>query len=486
MNLLLALATALLLMLAFPRFDLPFLAPFAVAPLLVALARARTWRGRLLLGWSAGVVYWAGACYWIHFVLAVHGGMAEWAAWLGYVLFSLYQGLPLAAFGLLCGPLIARRWAAVTAPALWVVTEWTHTHLGFAWLDLGNAGISMPVLARLAPWTGVYGISFALAMMGTVVALVVLRRPRFQFVPLLALPLVALLPRLPAPQPGTQTAVLVQPNLSETAAWTPEWIRDTRNRMETLTTSAAPARLIVWPEAPMPLYYYEDTPTREWLDNLARRTGAYLIVNATPHSTSGAPLNSALLISPTGAAVGRYDNMNLVPFGEYVPRPFQALVGKISSEAGDFAPGENQVTLREDAHRIGAFVCYESVFPDFVRRFAQSGAELLVNISNDGWYGKSAARDQHLAIVRMRAAENRRWILRATNDGITATIDPAGRVVRNLPPYMEGAARTGYSYVTAVTFYSRQGDWFVWLSALLAALGLAEALASHLWRPGVY
>jgi apolipoprotein N-acyltransferase len=199
-------------------------------------------------------------------------------------------------------------------------------------------------------------------------------------------------------------------------------------------------------------------------------------VNVTPHTASGAPLNSALLISPEGRPVGRYDKMNLVPFGEFVPRPFKALVDKVSTEGGDFAPGERQVVLPAGEHRIGAFVCYESVFPDFVRRFADMGADLYVNISNDGWYGKTAARDQHLKIVRMRAAESRRWILRATNDGITSTIDPAGRVYRDLPPYTDAAVGTGYSYVKDVTFYSRHGDWFVWVCAGLAVVGLGDAV----------
>ena len=137
------------------------------------------------------------------------------------------------------------------------------------------------------------------------------------------------------------------------------------------------------------------------------------------------------------------------------------------------------MALPAGAHRIGAFVCYESVFPNFVRRFARDGADLYVNISNDGWYGRSAAREQHLKIVRMRAVESRRWILRATNDGVTSTIDPAGRVWRNLPPYTDGAARTGYSYVKEITFYSRHGDWFVWVAALVAVAGFADALRAR-------
>ena len=484
LNLLLSAATALLLILTFPNFGFAFLAPFALSPLLVAVARAPSRRWRFLLGWTAGILYWAGACYWIHFVLAVHGEMAEWAASLGFALFCLIKGLHLGVFALLAGFLLARRAAALTVPALWVAIEWTHTHLGFAWLDLGNAGIGMSVLARLAPYTGVYGISFAFALAATALALAALRRPRIELAPLVALLAIALLPALPPPQPGTETALLVQPNVSETAAWTTQWVRDMQVRLDALTFASG-ARLIVWPEAPMPIYYYEDRDTAAWVNEAARRAGAYLIVNATPHDAQGAPLNSALLLSPQGVAAGRYDKMNLVPFGEYVPWPFHALVAKVSTEGADFAPGTRQVTLAAGPHRIGAFICYESVFPDFVRRFSRDGAELLVNISNDGWYGNTSAREQHLQIVRMRAAENRRWILRATNDGITATIDPAGRLSRSLPPYVQGAARTGYSWIAPATFYARHGDWFVLLCALIAvaALVAAQTTARALVQP---
>jgi apolipoprotein N-acyltransferase len=487
LNLLLAAASAVLLILAFPHFDIAWLAPFALAPLATALAREGRALRRFALGWVAGIVYWAGACYWIQFVLAVHGGMAGWAAWLGFVIFALYKGLHLAVFAVPAGWLMGRRWAVLTVPALWVAVESTHGRFGFAWLALGNAGVNMSVPARLAPITGVYGISFAFAMMGTAVALVALRRPRIELAPLLVLLLVAALPRLPDPERGTETAVLVQPDISETADWTPAWVDQMHRRMLTLSLRAAlsapkPPQLIVWPEAPLPLYYYRDAAFRSELEALARRTGAYLLVNVTPYTADGAPLNSALLLSPEGRPLGRYDKMNLVVFGEYVPKPFKALVDKVSSEGGDFAPGERQVVLPAGAHRIGAFICYESVFPDFVRRFANQGSELLVNISNDGWYGRSAARDQHLEIVRMRAAENRRWILRATNDGITATIDPAGRVYRNLPSYQASAIQTSFSYKHEVTFYSRYGDWFVWLCTALAATGLAEALRKRAWK----
>lgn len=157
----------------------------------------------------------------------------------------------------------------------------------------------------------------------------------------------------------------------------------------------------------------------------------------------------------------RYDKIRLVPFGEYVPDAF-GWVNRITHEIGDFVPGTRIVTFPLDGHRIGAFICYESAFSDLVRQFTKAGANVLVNLSNDGYFGHSAAREQHLELVRMRAAENRRWILRATNDGITAMIDPAGREIARLPLYTQTSAVFGYNFETALTPYVRFGDWFAW------------------------
>ncbi len=485
LNFALAVLSAVLLIFAFPRFDIAWLAPVALAPLLVALVRERRRKLHFLMGWAAGIVYWAGACYWIQYVLNFHGGMAGWASWAGFALFAIIKALHMAVFTLLAGFLMPRGWAIVAVPALWVAVERTHGWLGFAWLDLGNAGIRMSVPMRLAPYTGVYGLSFVFAMTATAVALVILRRRRAELIPLVALPLIYTLPGLPPPRRGNATALLVQPNISETADWTPDWIESMHRRLELLSMQGATAaprarpELIVWPEVPAPMYYYENPAFRDRVDDVARLARAYLMLNVVPHSLSGAPLNSALLISPEGKPLGRYDKMNLVPFGEYVPSMFKSLVEKVSTESGDFAAGARQVTLPAGDHNIGAFICYESVFPDFVRRFAAMGAGLFVNISNDGWYGKTAARYQHLEIVRMRAAENRRWILRATNDGITSTIDPAGRMYVNLPSYVEGQARTGFSWIKEATVYSRWGDWFFWMCAAGAAAALA---ACYPWR----
>ena len=475
MNLLLAAASGVLLVLAFPPLDASWLAPLSLAPLLVALDREPRPGKRFLLGYIAGVIFWAGACYWIHYPLAVHGSLAPAAAWAAVALLALIKGLHTGLFGLLAGALLSNRWAVLAIPALWVAIERTHGPLGFAWLALGNAGIEMELPARAAPYAGVYGVSFVFALMGTTLALVIRRRPPGRLAPAGVLVVLYLLPKLPAPQPGQETAVLVQPAIPENADWTDSWILRQHERLVLLSEHAArgsgPVNLIVWPEVPAPVYYDSDPRFRGLVNDLARRTGAWLLINAVPHNAAGAPLNSALLISPEGRPAGRYDKMRLVPFGEYVPRPF-GFLRKVSDEAGDFAAGERLVVLAAGEHRIGAFVCYEAVFPELVRRFVAEGAQVLVNISNDGWYGRTAAREQHLKIARMRAVETRRWLLRATNDGITAAIDPAGRIRRQLPPFTQAAMGVAYSWVDERTLYVRWGDWFV----LLCALGAAGAL----------
>ena len=473
----LALVSAALLILTFPKFSFVWLAPIALTPLLVAMAREGRWTHRFLLGWGAGVVYWFGVCYWIQFVLAFHGGLGDAAGWAVFLLFAVAKAVHLGVFAALAGILMRRWWAPPAVAALWVAVEVTHGPLGFAWLALGNAGIDMGIPLRLAPFTGVYGVSFVFALMGTVVALAVLRRPRVELLWLAPILLLVGLPALPPAERAKETALLVQPKISETEEWTPASVEAMKRRQVTVSLRGAlsdperPPAIVVWPEVPAPLYYFEDDVLRGYVDNLAKATKAYVLLGTVAHTPGGAPLNSAALVGPWGGAVSRYDKVNLVPFGEFVPWPL-GFANKISTEVGDFTAGDKVVVSPMGDHKTGTFICYESVFPNFVRRFAADGAEVLFNISNDGWFGQSAARQQHLSMVRMRAAENRRWILRATNDGITAAIDSAGRVRSVLEPNQESTLSAAFTYEAAQTVYTRQGDWFAWVCALIALAAL--------------
>lgn len=477
MNLALSLLSGALLILCFPRFNFTWLAPIALTPILIACAREFSWKRRFLFGWASGFVFWFGVCVWIQFVLEVHGGMGRWGGWGTFVLFAILKGLHMAIFAALAGVVMNRWWAIPVVAALWAGVERTHGPFGFAWLDLGNAGIDMPLVMRLAPFTGVYGLSFVFAMIACVWAVILLRKSWKTLAWMFALLLLVFLPAPPPAEQGPDHALLVQPNVDTEMEWTTASLAALERRLATFSRTQ-PSPLIIWPEVPAP-FYPSDPEFRAFVEGIAVRNHAYLLFGGVATNSAKAPLNSAFLLDPAGSMVARYDKIKLVPFGEYVPDIF-GWVNRITKEAGDFAPGEKIVEFQIGSHRAGAFICYESAFPDLVRQFANGGAEVLLNLSNDGYFGHSAAREQHLELVRMRAAENRRWLLRATNDGITATIDPAGRIAFQADPYQLLSANVPFRYLTNITVYTKYGDVFAWacLAIGVIAAGAARVKAS--------
>jgi apolipoprotein N-acyltransferase len=514
LDLFLSILSGMLLVLSFPPFDYQWLAPFALTPLLIVAARRFhssakfiSWNTgtRFLFGWIAGVVFWFGVCRWIEFVLHEHGYLSSPLAWFSFSLFCVLKAIHMGFFVTLAGPLMERWYALPAVALLWAGIERTHGTFGFAWLALGNAAIDMSLPLRLAPFTGVYGVSFVLAMLSVALSCVLLRsvqtsrptakqptdsphvarvsesvvreffsRNRIVMAPLLALLLLLLLPPVPGGMPATERALVVQPNVDPETQWTSENWRAFENRLIAVSKSAA-APLVVWPELPAPLYYYDDADFQQSARGLARDRS--FLFGTVAYTANHEPLNSAVLLNPGGKEAGRYDKIYLVPFGEFIP-PLFSWVNRISHEIGDFVPGHEVKVLNAPVGRIGVFICYESAFPHLVRRFPAHGADVLFNLSNDGYFGHSAAYPQHLSLVRMRAVENRRFIVRCTNDGISAVIDPAGRIRRRLPAYTLSAAMLPYGRVGEQTFYTRTGDWFAW-GALALGLFLSVLAARH-------
>ena len=263
---------------------------------------------------------------------------------------------------------------------------------------------------------------------------------------------------------------MVQPNIDPEKEWTYQSLEAEREHL--MNESLGAGQIVIWPESPAPFYFYRDPRFRQGAIQLAQMDHAYFLFGTVAETNDGAPLNSAVLLAPDGRLVDRYDKMNLVPFGEFVP-PVFGWVKRISGEISDFVPGNRMVVFPMSQHQLGVFICYESVFPDQVRRFVKGGANLLVNISNDGYFGHSAAYRQHLEIARMRAVENSRWLIRSTNDGITAAIDPAGRIDERLPPYQDLAAPVHFAFRKGTTFYANFGDWFAWGCLIAAMIALA-------------
>src|SRR6516162_5841404 len=510
----LACASGVLQVLIFPEPALYILSWVALAPLIYAilqcreqdalltvvedgkwLAPATAWQG-FLLGYLSGVVWYLGSCYWVFHVMHDYGNLGVATSVLLLIAFSLYLGLYHGLFGLLLA-LIARRRngyslrALVFAPFAWVAVEMARAYItGFPWDLLGTTQIDNIPLTRLGTFTGVYGLSFEIALVNTAVAaafLVPRARRRVLLASSLAAALILHAGKFVKPPSltGDHGVTLVQSNIPilDSDAWTLEYLKKTLSELRALSvrppqTAVNASALIIWPESPAP-FFVTDLHLRGTLGELARSTDSFIVVGSMGIAHAGEPgrppdiYNSAALVAPNGAWVARYDKIHLVPFGEFLP--YENLISfakTLTREVGTFARGTQRSPLNEDGVRLGTFICYESVFPNEVRQFAVHGGTVFVNISNDGWFGPTGAPPQHLNMARMRAVENDRWLLRDTNSGITAVIDPYGRIVAEAPRNQRTSLQAAYSLVESTTFYTRHGDWFPFLCAIITIAGL--------------
>jgi apolipoprotein N-acyltransferase len=512
---LLAILSAILQVVIFPLPNLYVLCWIAVAPLLIALLRARRPATlqleagiRLLparplhgfaLGYSCGILWYGGNCYWVYSTMKQYGGISAPGAAGLLFLFCLYLGLYHGLFGLLVATVAkaSERMALVLSPFLWVAVELARTRItGFPWDLLGIAQVDNIPLARIVRFIGVYGISFEIMVVNTAfaAAFIIQRNRRMQLLlAAIAAAFVLQIGRwMPIPaSPTDQSAVLVQPNIPILVGgdWTQQYFQDTL--ADLTSTSLTPPvgeqrhpELIAWPESPAP-FYSNDPAFRDAINNVAKSTRAWMVVGSvrTERPSKSTPqteiFNSAALVDPTGEWVARYDKVHLVPFGEYVPfKSLFGFAGGLTKEVGDFSQGVVRSPLIAGDEKLGVFICYESIFPDEVRRFAANGAQVFVNISNDGWYGDSGAYAQHLKQARMRAIENDRWLLRDTNTGATAAIDPYGRVVQTVPRKIRTALSASYALENSTTFYTRHGDWLAYACAIISIGTIAFALTS--------
>lgn len=510
----LALASALLLLLSFPPFGFHYLAWIALTPLLYVIAQGVSLRRSFFLGWMVGIEFTFFAQNWIAHSMTVFGGMLTVVAYAVAFFFAgilaLFPGLFAVAMSRLVKDVGLRGLAA--APLLWVATEWIRPMFtGVTWNALGITQVQNYGIARLSQFGGVYLVSAEVVAANALVMLVVFyarTRERSLSVATAILLLCAgsaFLLQQPTPlAPTTQREVRVigvQPNLPPDQ---PTAAKDLDNniRMTREALRSAPeqkADLIIWAESPLSMFYEGDEYVKKSLDALAAETHSFLIVNSIA-SNGRQYYNSVQTISPVtgGAGQKRYDKVRLVPFGEYVP--FNSLLKYvvprvISSDSGGFAAGteavvnvlkletERGVVISTDQTgeslerttqflRVGSFICYEAAYPDLIRQFAKNGAGLLINVSNDAWFGTTAGPPQHLAHAAMRAIENNRDLLRVTNTGISALITAEGKVIDRLPSFTPATGYWRAQPRTGTTFYTRHGDRFAAGAALAAGLTL--------------
>jgi apolipoprotein N-acyltransferase len=489
----LAALSGVLLALSFPKFGHWAVAWVALVPLLVALSADRAPGFRL--GYVTGAVSSIGILYWTSFVVVRYGGLS---LPVGVMVMTLLA-FAVALFPTLFAWVIARSVAAfgpaglLAAPVVWVGTELLRNRIffRFPWCLLGYSQQPNALFIQTARFGAVYAVSFLVAGTSAVLAyLLVERRPGPRRAAALGLAgvlgLVALdgareLSR-PIEATGRVRVGLVQATILQEQKWDEAKAIANLEAHVALTRRAVAegARFVVWPESSVPDYYDDGPPAARELQALARESRAALLFGNDDHEADGAGrvFVGAKLLSPAGELVYRYHKIRLVPFGEYVPmQPLLTLGGRVAAkvvqQVADFTPGDSLSLAPVDGHLAGAFICYEAIFPELVRGFAAAGADLLVNITNDAWYGQTSAPHQHLAMAAFRAVENGKYLVRAANTGITAVIDPRGRIIQRTPLFERTVLVADVPFVPGSTFYTRHGDVFAW-----SCLGLATGLAA--------
>lgn len=491
----------------FPSLGWDWLAWVALVPLWMAIARAGSAGRALLYGYVTGVIFFGLSCPWIQTTIAHYGGLSPGMAGIIFGLFLLLMGSYVALFGWLgyaLGRGLGHR--LLPLPFLWVAIELLRTYTpmgGFPWNLLGYSQYEHAGFMLVAPVAGVYGASLLLALANTFLAALLLRAfggrepwPRrldaWLGVGLGLILAYATLPYHPPPNTDHDLhARLVQPDTPLTGSWDNarlEAFLQEQLKLSVPRQAQPKLDLVLWPEQPAPIDYALQPSFQAATAQLTSATQAAFLFDQVTYPLSRAgelevqqPRNSAQLIHADGTTGSRYDKMHLVPFGEYVPLPawLRKLggVGKLVEGVGDFVPGREQTLFEVRGHRLAALICYESIFPGLSRQAVRHGAEWLVNLSDDAWYGRSSAGAQGLMMAQVRAMENRRWLLRDTNDGYTAVVDPYGRITAELPRFQAGALTAGFEPRTALTFYTRHGDWCAYLCCVLAGvMGLGAAV----------
>lgn len=482
--------SAVLLILSFPDFNLWPLAWCALVPLLLVLAINRgRWRP-FFLGWVFGTVFFYGSCYWLTYSMIHTGGISPLIAYPlllpGAVLLGIFPGL----FGLFMARAI-RHWgtpAILLAPVVWSTLEWLRLEVtGQLWNAIGYSQAFHPSLIGPARWGGVYAVGALIVLANAALVLVLMRR-NVRAVVLSASAIIVVLLLVFPPvgrmevermQNTEAIVVAIQPNVpmdlvksnDDMKLLTARHFEMTEAALKQIPNGTEP-RLIIWPESPMNFGYGGDEQLRAILASFAQQHHVSILLNSQETAPNDGIYNSAVLINEQGKLVAQYDKIRLLPFGEYVPLPdWVPGAGLIRAIVGDFTAGTNYPLMPVGNLRVGVFICVESAYPAIARRFTDEGADVLINISNDGYLGPTAVMRQHLANAVFRATENGRPLLSVTNTGITAFVEPNGETKDATSGFKPEVRIWSLSPSPGErTFYTKHGDVFVISCAFLSLL----------------
>ena len=489
--------SAILLILAFPNFEFWWLAWIGLVPLLFAVVTTSRNRTAFVLGLLWGTVFFYGTCWWLTYPMIHYGDVPAWLAYplllLPVVFVSLFTAVTCASISL-----VVKRFgtaAIFTAPIVWVTFDWLRGAVtGMDWNALGYSQAFQPLLIQTAGKGGVHAVTFLLLATNACVMFFILKKRPVAVVFLLGLLIatVALSYRSHShptlkPTPPLAAVVAIQPNVAMVLSGDTLVMNDLLQRhlllgntalqeLQTTRPSLRVPLLVIWPESPMNFSYSRDPQLQHTIANFAQTNHTSVLVNSLEPAANAGSYNSAILVNEQGQKVAQYDKIRLMPFGEYVPLPrWLPGSGSVRGIVGEFTPGSSYTLMPLGALRAGVFICIEAAHPEIARRFTNEGADVLINISNDGYLGPTAVMRQHLANAVFRAVENDRDLIRVTNSGISAFISANGAVSDTTLPFRE-AVRTWTISESGPgsTFYSRHGDVFA-SSCALITLGFISA-----------
>jgi apolipoprotein N-acyltransferase len=447
----------------------------------------------MILGWAVGTVFFYTTCYWLTYSMIHYGGVPAVVAYAllipPAIVIGIFPGLAMVLVALA----IRRwdQWAILSAPVFWTAFEWVRLAVtGQLWNAVGYSQAFKWWLIQPASWGGVYAVSFLIVLVNAAVACVAMKRTLRASVAtvliVISVVLVMVSSRVnPSPADSAKwlCVVAVQPNVPMTSGKSVAEMNALLERHLSLSIRALKScpqsykkSLVIWPESPMNFTYGTDQAFQNLVKRFSLENNTYLLFNSLEAAPDGGSYNSALLINGD-APIIQYDKIRLMPFGEYVPLP-QWLPGAslITGIVGEFTPGNKYTLMEVDNVRAGVFICIESAYPWIAREMTNRGADLLINISNDGYLGPNAVMRQHLANTVFRAVENGRPLLRVTNTGISARIDPDGQIRDQTGAFEPDVRVWQYSQLQANASYTKHGDWFVYTCITISALLAVAAL----------
>ncbi len=451
------------------------------------LAPIRSAKKRFCYGLIVGLAHFLLQLYWIVFVLGRYGGLAWYFAYPATVLLSLYMGMYFGIFLLLAGGVLQRfgpLFFLWSIPCLWVGLDWLRSVIfsGFPWMDLGYGLWQTPYLVQTADLFGHYFLTFIIVLCNAAFFLLVNRNRKqvafrvalSAFMVMLAAGVYGHFRILQVGEIITTSENInfgiVQGNIEQSMKWEPAEQQHTidtyLNLTEELLKNSDFPQLVVWPETALP-FYPSRSPLFSEVVSLVRAGDIGVLTGAPWFEIKDAEkrivnfYNGALLIAPERSNMEIYYKSHLVPFGEYVPlRKFLFFLAPLVETVGDFTPGRVEKPLSYGKASCGVLICFESIFPDITRKWVDAGANVLVNLTNDAWYGRSSAPEHSMAMSVVRAVESRRSLVRAANTGISAFVDPLGKVMASSQIFVSWSGSMNVALVKEISLYSRFGYLF--------------------------